>query len=173
MPPGRSLQLSRRTALYRLFDHNDQLLYVGIAFDPHVRCYHHKTHKPWWPEVARREVEWHDNRRAAEAAELAAIAAEKPRYNISGVPDPMRIPAPPLAPKPRPSGVLAESLKKAARAQRRAAAARERHRESLAELFQKARDEENLGPADLARLVNYLYTPDHISRITKPPKKKS
>lgn len=68
--------------------------------------------------------------------------------------------------------VSAEIVKEA-RAYRRADAALVRHRERLAELFQKARDEEDLGPADLARLVNYLYTPDHISRITKPPKKKS
>ncbi|MEV4672683.1 hypothetical protein AB0K34_13595 [Actinomadura sp. NPDC049382] len=66
--------------------------------------------------------------------------------------------------------VSAEIVKEA-RAFRRADAALARHRERLAELFRKAREEEGIGPADLARLVDYLYTPDHISRITQPKKR--
>lgn len=65
--------------------------------------------------------------------------------------------------------VSAEIVKEA-RAYRRADAALVKHRERLAELFRIARSEHNIGPADLARLVDHLYTPDHISRLTQPKK---
>lgn len=70
-----------RTALYRLFDDADVLLYVGIAEDPRERWNQHASDKPWWPEVTRRDVEWVPNRADAERAEREAIISEKPRYN--------------------------------------------------------------------------------------------
>lgn len=69
------------TALYRLYDANDQLLYIGIAEYPPKRFVEHERDKPWWPEVARRDVEWIESRAKAETAERCAIAAEGPRYN--------------------------------------------------------------------------------------------
>lgn len=84
-PPG-------RTALYRLYDSADALLYIGIAHDPGVRWSRHASTKPWWPDVARKAVEWHDEREIAEALETAAITAEHPRYNVANSP---------WAPKPR------------------------------------------------------------------------
>jgi hypothetical protein len=71
-----------RTALYRLFDADDTLLYVGITVDPETRWWNHAKEKSWWPEVANRTVEWFDNRAAAEAAEFTAIVTEDPRYNV-------------------------------------------------------------------------------------------
>jgi predicted GIY-YIG superfamily endonuclease len=75
-----------RTALYRLFDANDQLLYVGVARNPDVRWATHSQSKPWWSSVERRAVEWHDDRASAERAELAAIRMEKPLHNVVGTP---------------------------------------------------------------------------------------
>lgn len=72
------------TALYRLFDAADQLLYVGISTQPETRWTQHAADKPWWPLVQRREVEWHPDREAAEAAERSAIGAEEPLYNTAG-----------------------------------------------------------------------------------------
>lgn len=70
-----------RTALYRLYDASGQLLYAGIAANPKERWEDHAAKKPWWPEVARRDVEWFATREAAEAAEQDAIVAERPRHN--------------------------------------------------------------------------------------------
>ncbi|KAB7832513.1 GIY-YIG nuclease family protein [Streptomyces mobaraensis] len=75
-----------RTALYRLYDAHDTLLYVGIAGAPRRRWADHARDKgdAWWPEVVTKEVEWFDTRRAATKAELAAILSERPRHNAVG-----------------------------------------------------------------------------------------
>jgi predicted GIY-YIG superfamily endonuclease len=72
-----------RTALYRLYDADDELLYVGITWNPKSRWESHATYKSWWHKVARKTVEWHEDRRTAIAAEARITAAEKPRYDDS------------------------------------------------------------------------------------------
>lgn len=81
-----------RTAVYRFFDAAGDLLYIGIAENPDGRWKKHASRKPWWPEVARKTVEWFDNREEAGAAEHRAIRTEHARHNIAGSP---------WAPKPR------------------------------------------------------------------------
>jgi len=76
---------TERSALYRLYDAGDQLLYVGITDDPKTRFAQHRDDKPWWPQVAIRDVEWFPDRATAEAQERQAIQAESPRYNRQGV----------------------------------------------------------------------------------------
>lgn len=80
--PSKSIDYRRRTALYRLFDAEGRLLYVGIAFDPPDRWRGHAREKSWWPDVVERRVEWHETRHAAGAAEISAIQTEKPLYNV-------------------------------------------------------------------------------------------
>ncbi|MFB7500222.1 ISL3 family transposase [Streptomyces sp. NPDC056161] len=77
---------SSRTALYRLYDAEEALLYVGIAGDPRSRWAQHARDKrdTWWPQVDTKEVEWLDTRETAEEAELTAILAERPRHNAVG-----------------------------------------------------------------------------------------
>lgn len=70
-----------RTALYRLYNSEDVLLYVGIAADPRERWAQHAIDKPWWTEVTRRDVEWVPSRFDAETAEREAIISEKPLHN--------------------------------------------------------------------------------------------
>lgn len=72
-----------RTALYRLFDADGRLLYIGIAKNPTVRWQQHARDKAdtWWPDVANKKLEWFDARSEAEAAEVAAIRSEGPPYN--------------------------------------------------------------------------------------------
>ncbi|MFE9286691.1 GIY-YIG nuclease family protein [Streptomyces olivaceus] len=72
-----------RTALYRLYDIDDRLLYIGIAVDPETRLRVHSREKTWWPMVAQRSIEWFADRPAAEAAERSAIVTEKPVHNVS------------------------------------------------------------------------------------------
>ncbi len=47
--------------VYRLYDANDALLYVGSAYDFDVRFKSHAQRKRWWPQVARKDVIWFDN----------------------------------------------------------------------------------------------------------------
>jgi hypothetical protein len=81
VPP---IDFTRRTALYRLYDGADELLYVGIAFDPEARWDYHAGSAAWWPLVERKAVEWHDTRTLALEFEARAIAAERPLYNVRG-----------------------------------------------------------------------------------------
>ncbi|MFD5509136.1 hypothetical protein ACFWIB_15345 [Streptomyces sp. NPDC127051] len=76
-------QTRRRAAVYRLYGTNDELLYIGSAYDPAERCKEHKR-QPWWGEVVRRADEWHPTRGHAYDAEMRAIDADKPRYNVMG-----------------------------------------------------------------------------------------
>lgn len=78
--------LSRRAAVYRLYDADDVLLYIGSAYDPEERCKAHRS-KPWWPDVARRTDEWRPGRGDAYGAEAQAIAEENPRHNLLGTAD--------------------------------------------------------------------------------------
>lgn len=71
------------TALYRLYDADDNLLYLGISFDPEARWEQHKNDKHWAHQVVRRTVEWYPTRGEALAAEERATAAEKPRHDSS------------------------------------------------------------------------------------------
>ncbi|WP_069751626.1 GIY-YIG nuclease family protein [Streptomyces sp. EN16] len=76
---------SERTALYRLFDADQQLLYVGITKDPKKRWRTHAqwARSSWWPSVTRKVVEWFPDREAADLAETAAINSEKPLHNLA------------------------------------------------------------------------------------------
>lgn len=73
---------SAHTTLYRLYDSDDNLLYVGIAGNPGRRFEQHHDEKPWWSEVARTDLQHYDERAAALIAEQAAIVAEKPLHNV-------------------------------------------------------------------------------------------
>lgn len=72
------------TTLYRMFDAQGRLLYVGISARAAMRWEQHRGEKQWWSEVARIEVEHHEDRLAALTAETTAIRRERPRFNIAG-----------------------------------------------------------------------------------------
>lgn len=78
--------MSERTALYRLFAADDTLLYVGVAKRFGTRWEQHAKLQPWWPHVDHQTVYWLPGREDALLAEKAAIAAERPVYNIAGSP---------------------------------------------------------------------------------------
>ncbi|MFJ5038009.1 type II toxin-antitoxin system prevent-host-death family antitoxin [Streptomyces parvulus] len=69
------------TALYRLYDGAETLLYVGISYQPEARFEQHRQDKPWWPQVARRELQWFADRPSAAQAEVDAIRDEDPEHN--------------------------------------------------------------------------------------------
>lgn len=78
---------ARRAGLYRLYDAEDRLLYIGIGYSPQARWTVHSKEKNWWPLVARKSVEWYPSWREAKAAETIAITNERPAYNIVSSPD--------------------------------------------------------------------------------------
>lgn len=88
------------TSLYRLFGPGGELLYIGIAGNPGRRFEQHAGDKPWWGEVASLKVEHFVSRVEASVAEVAAIRAEAPRYNIQH----SRLPGSPLPPDLVPPG---------------------------------------------------------------------
>ena len=70
-----------RTVLYRYFDADNRLLYVGISDSWSRRAEQHKRQSHWFPQMVRLETEWHEDRAAACAAETKAIRTESPLHN--------------------------------------------------------------------------------------------
>lgn len=79
---GAQPQTSRRCALYRHFDANGVLLYIGISDTPVSRGKDHAKYSRWVQYAARIEAVWLDSREEAERAERDAIVREKPIFNI-------------------------------------------------------------------------------------------
>lgn len=73
-----------RTALYKLYDGDELLLYVGIAADPKQRWSQHRAEKPWWNRVVTRTIEWFPDLPSALAAEMDCIRSERPIFNRRG-----------------------------------------------------------------------------------------
>lgn len=74
----------RRCALYRHFDADGALLYVGISVDPVARAKSHQAGSPWWEFVSSSDVDWYLTEVDAAAAERRAIAEEAPIFNKAG-----------------------------------------------------------------------------------------
>lgn len=70
----------KRTALYRHFGADGELLYVGIAASPMSRTAQHVASE-WADQVASITFEWHESRTAALNAETRAVLTEAPLHN--------------------------------------------------------------------------------------------
>lgn len=110
---------NRRHALYRFYDSDGRLLYVGITADLGGRLNRHGDDKPWWSDVTRVVVEHHQSRTAVLAAERAAILDERPLHNIvhnragrSGPLAPVKATASTAPPMLQPGQVVALALDK-------------------------------------------------------------
>lgn len=68
--------------VYRCFDAEQRLLYVGCSVSPSQRIEQHRAKSWWWPQVARTRLLWFPNREYALHKEREAIAVEQPRWNI-------------------------------------------------------------------------------------------
>ncbi len=71
-----------KTALYRHFDKDGNLLYVGVSLNAIERTISHRDKSHWYQDIARIEIEWLHSRSAAYYAEKKAIQSEHPRHNI-------------------------------------------------------------------------------------------
>ena len=72
----------RSTHLYRLWDANGELLYVGISKSAMRRLADHQRGKPWADEINSVTITNVSTRAEAERMEIEAIANENPKYNI-------------------------------------------------------------------------------------------
>jgi hypothetical protein len=72
------------TALYRLYDTEYNLLYIGISMNPMTRFKAHAHDKNWWHLVAHADYTWHPTFRDARLAEDAAHLSERPPFNSLG-----------------------------------------------------------------------------------------
>jgi hypothetical protein len=70
------------TCLYRHYDAENILLYVGISNNYLSRSIQHARDSKWWNNIASSRVEKFKSRSLAMEAERQAIIQEKPRYNI-------------------------------------------------------------------------------------------
>lgn len=74
----------RSAGVYRLYDAQGALLYVGSTVDVRRRMGEHALAKPWWGDVAEVTTEVCPSVAVALATEAEAIRAEQPRYNVTG-----------------------------------------------------------------------------------------
>lgn len=72
--------------LYRHFDAEGRLLYVGISLSAVERLKQHVARSGWSAEIASITVETHADREAAMKAEREAVERERPLYNKQLVP---------------------------------------------------------------------------------------
>lgn len=68
--------------LYRHFDKDGALVYVGISNSALKRTMNHRSQSKWFDIVVRIEIERFPDRETALAAEEAAIQNEKPLLNL-------------------------------------------------------------------------------------------
>jgi hypothetical protein len=71
-----------RVDLYRAFDAQGSLLYVGISVSAINRLIAHRTDSEWYGLCARLEITPYLSRHEALTAEVNAIEDERPRFNI-------------------------------------------------------------------------------------------
>ena len=77
-----TLMHERPTKLYRHFDADGHLLYVGISLSAVARLNQHMDISHWSDAISEVRVETLPDRNAALAAETAAIQSENPKHNI-------------------------------------------------------------------------------------------
>jgi predicted GIY-YIG superfamily endonuclease len=69
-------------ALYRFFDDQGALLYIGLTVNLPTRLRDHHHGKAWWQSVARMTVQRYPTRAEVVEAERLAIIAERPIHNV-------------------------------------------------------------------------------------------
>lgn len=70
-----------QTELYRYFDKDGRLLYVGVSLNTLQRAIQHRGSADWWAMAERIEIKRYRTRKLAFAAERRAIKRERPQFN--------------------------------------------------------------------------------------------
>lgn len=74
--------MSTKTALYRHFGKDGELLYIGISYNPFARLSQHELSSSWASLTVSMTIEYFESREDALLAEKHAIINDKPIYNI-------------------------------------------------------------------------------------------
>lgn len=77
-----SSQGRKPAVVYRLFDADGALLYVGCTTDLRRRMMNHRCDRSWFSEVVELHTEPYPSRSEALRGERAAIDSEHPRHNV-------------------------------------------------------------------------------------------
>lgn len=72
------------TTVYRYYNEDDRLLYVGITGNQVNRLDDHWKNRSWWQEVSYGKFRHYETRDKALQIEASAIALELPKYNKAG-----------------------------------------------------------------------------------------
>jgi predicted GIY-YIG superfamily endonuclease len=76
----------RPAFVYRTFDAEGRLLYIGMTYNLGKRFYEHERKAKWWADFVDLTVTAYPNRDDAAAAEWSAIRYERPLHNVrSGI----------------------------------------------------------------------------------------
>jgi hypothetical protein len=75
-----------KQTLYRFYDKDDTLLYVGVTNTWYQRFHQHERQAGWFSKVSHATFEPYESREAVEAAELIAIKTENPVFNKASNP---------------------------------------------------------------------------------------
>lgn len=81
--PERAAHTNSVQYLYRLYDRDGQLLYIGVTDNVLRRWKEHSKEKFWWDQVHTFTKEEYPDRSSVENAERLAIKTESPTYNIA------------------------------------------------------------------------------------------
>lgn len=103
---GRAKPAGRVATLYRFYDADENLLYIGVTQRGPARFKEHASSKRWWGQAAIATLEHFASGEDAYIAEAHAIHAERPRYNVvsdrrGAKPTRADLPLPPTARRPR------------------------------------------------------------------------
>lgn len=92
-PGDAATRFAGRTSLYRAFDADGRLLYIGISMDWAKRWVGHGLTSPaLFQLTARLDVAWYETRADAASAEADLIREFKPPYNVAGTREPTERP---------------------------------------------------------------------------------
>lgn len=72
----------RSTYLYKHWNYDGVVIYVGITANPEQRLYNHKRNASWFKEVSQVSFKKFSNRLMARTAERYSIKTDKPAYNL-------------------------------------------------------------------------------------------
>jgi hypothetical protein len=101
-------RLADMYAVYRMFDRDGELLYLGIT--GHIGRFDEHSVKTWFRAVRNITLEWHETEASARVSEKYAIVNEQPLYNIMGKQQRTSATASRSVPAPKERDVLADLL---------------------------------------------------------------